>query len=149
MDFDLPDADNNRLRPPREAAINDVVRQDLPVRYAHVTAGDAAAKPGLIGNRSVAPPPDADGLVHVVEIVGLGIDDSTPHLPFDRLVALREARFAITAPGAAFVVLIRPNVGPAASGTDTIGPPPPVLLFPGIRASGAGTNGGTLEGSPV
>jgi len=72
MDFDLPDADNNRLRPPREAAINDVVRQDLPIRYAHVTAGDAAAKPGLIGNRSVAPPPDADGLVHVVEIVGLG-----------------------------------------------------------------------------
>lgn len=71
MDFDLPGADNDRLRGPLEAAINDVIRQDLPVRYAYVPVGDAAAEPGLIRNRSVAPPPDADGLVRVVEIVGL------------------------------------------------------------------------------
>jgi misacylated tRNA(Ala) deacylase len=71
MDFDLPEADNDRLRHPLEAAINDVIRQDLPVRYAYVPAGDAAAEPGVIRNRSVAPPPDADGLVRVVEIVGL------------------------------------------------------------------------------
>ena len=71
MDFDLPDADNDRLRAPLEAAINDVVRQDLPVRYQYVPAADAAAEPGLIRNRSVAPPPDTDGLVRIVEIVGL------------------------------------------------------------------------------
>jgi misacylated tRNA(Ala) deacylase len=71
MDFDLPDADNDRLRHPLEGAINDVIRQDLPVRYAYVSAGGAAAEPGVIRNRSVAPPPDADGLVRVVEIVGL------------------------------------------------------------------------------
>jgi misacylated tRNA(Ala) deacylase len=71
MDFDLPDADNDRLREPLEAAINDVIRQDLPVRYQYVPADEAAAEPGLIRNRSVAPPPDADGLVRLVEIVGL------------------------------------------------------------------------------
>jgi misacylated tRNA(Ala) deacylase len=71
MDFDLPDADNDRLRSPLEAAINDAIRQDLPVRYVYVPADDAAAEPALIRNRSVAPPPDAEGLVRVVEIVGL------------------------------------------------------------------------------
>ncbi len=71
MDFDLPEAKNDRLRSSLEAAINDVIRQDLPVRYAYVPAGDAAAEPGVIRNRSVAPPPDADGLVRVVEIAGL------------------------------------------------------------------------------
>jgi misacylated tRNA(Ala) deacylase len=71
MDFDLPDADNDRLRGPLEAAINDVIRQDLPVRYQYVPADEAAAESGLIRNRSVAPPPDAEGLVRLVEIVGL------------------------------------------------------------------------------
>jgi misacylated tRNA(Ala) deacylase len=64
-------ANNDRLRSPLEAAINDVISQDLPVRSAYVPAADAAAEPGVIRNRSVAPPPDADGLVRVVEIVGL------------------------------------------------------------------------------
>jgi misacylated tRNA(Ala) deacylase len=71
MDFDLPDADTDRLRGPMEAAINDVIRQDLPVRYQYVPAAEAAAESGLIRNRSVAPPPGADGLVRLVEIVGL------------------------------------------------------------------------------
>jgi len=70
MDFDLPDADNDRLRA-LEPEINDVIRQDLPVRYAYVTEADALAERGLIRNRSVAPPPAADGTVRVVEIVGL------------------------------------------------------------------------------
>jgi misacylated tRNA(Ala) deacylase len=70
MDFDLPDADNDRLRA-LEATINDVIRQDLPVRYQYVAAAEAAAEPGIIRNRSVAPPPGLDGLVRVVEIVGL------------------------------------------------------------------------------
>ncbi len=70
MDFDLPDADNDRLRA-LEPAINDVIRQDLPVRYAYVTEAEALAERGLVRNRSVAPPPDADGTIRVVEIVGL------------------------------------------------------------------------------
>ena len=70
MDFDLPDADNDRLRA-LEPAINDVIRQDLPVRYTWFDAAEAAAIPGLLRSRSVAPPPDADGTIRIVEIVGL------------------------------------------------------------------------------
>jgi misacylated tRNA(Ala) deacylase len=70
MDFDLPDADNDRLRA-LEPTINDVIRQDLPVRYAYVTEAEALAERGLVRNRSVAPPPTQDGTIRVVEIVGL------------------------------------------------------------------------------
>ena len=70
MDFDLPDADNDRLRA-LEPAINDVIRQDLPVRYAYVTEATAMAERGLVRNRSVAPPPTDDGTIRVVEILGL------------------------------------------------------------------------------
>jgi misacylated tRNA(Ala) deacylase len=70
MDFDLPDADNDRLRA-LEPEINDVIRQDLPLRYAYVPEADAVAERGLIRNRSVAPPPAPDGTVRIVEIVGL------------------------------------------------------------------------------
>jgi len=70
VDFDLPDADNARLRA-LEPAINDVVRQDLAVRYGYIPAVEAAAEPGLLRSRSVAPPPTADGSVRIVEIVGL------------------------------------------------------------------------------
>ena len=70
MDFDLPDADNDRLRA-LEPGINDVIRQDLPVRYVYVPLADAAAVPGLIRSRSVAPPPGDDGTIRIVEIVGL------------------------------------------------------------------------------
>jgi misacylated tRNA(Ala) deacylase len=70
MDFDLPDADNDRLRA-LEPGINDVIRQDLPVRYAYVPLADATAVPGLIRSRSVAPPPGDDGTIRIVEIVGL------------------------------------------------------------------------------
>jgi misacylated tRNA(Ala) deacylase len=55
MDFDLPDADNERLRG-LEPQINDVIRQDLAVRYAYVPLGEAVAEHGLIRSRSVAPP---------------------------------------------------------------------------------------------
>ena len=70
MDFDLPDADNDRLRA-LEGEINDVIRQDLPLRYAYVPEADALVERGLIRNRSVAPPPASDGTIRVVEIVGL------------------------------------------------------------------------------
>jgi misacylated tRNA(Ala) deacylase len=70
MDFDLPDADNDRLRA-LEAPLNDAIRQDLPLRYAYVPMAEAAAEPGLLRSKSVTPPPGDDGTVRIVEIVGL------------------------------------------------------------------------------
>jgi len=69
-DFDLPDVDNDRLRA-LEPQLNDVIKQDLPLRFEWVAAEALASEPGLIRCRSVAPPPAADGSVRVVEIVGL------------------------------------------------------------------------------
>jgi misacylated tRNA(Ala) deacylase len=70
MDFDLPGADNDRLRG-LEAAINDVLAQDHAVGADYVPLDDARRQPGLIRSRSVAPPPTPDGLIRVVEIAGL------------------------------------------------------------------------------
>jgi misacylated tRNA(Ala) deacylase len=70
MDFDLPDADNDKLRA-LEAGLNDLIRQDLPLRYTYVPLAEATAQHGLIRSRSVAPPPGDDGLIRIVEIVGL------------------------------------------------------------------------------
>jgi misacylated tRNA(Ala) deacylase len=69
-DFDLPDVDNDRLRA-LEPELNDVIRQDLPLRFAWIAADALASAPGLIRCQSVAPPPAPDGSVRVVEIVGL------------------------------------------------------------------------------
>jgi misacylated tRNA(Ala) deacylase len=69
-DFDLPDVDNDRLRA-LEPQLNDVIRQDLRLRFEWVAADALATEPGLIRCRSVAPPPAPDGSVRVVEIVGL------------------------------------------------------------------------------
>ena len=70
MDFDLPDADNDRLRA-LEPEINDVIRQDLPVRYAYVSGGRCAGRawshPQPVGGAA----PAEDGTIRVVEIVGL------------------------------------------------------------------------------
>lgn len=70
MDFDVPNADNDRLRA-LEGPINDLVRQDIPVRFAYVPMHEAQAERGLIRSRSVAPPPTPDGLIRIVEIEGL------------------------------------------------------------------------------
>ena len=70
MDFDLPDADNDRLRA-LEAPINHVIRQDLPVRYVYTPMAEASAQPGLLRSKAVTPPPLEDGTVRIVEIVSL------------------------------------------------------------------------------
>jgi misacylated tRNA(Ala) deacylase len=70
LDFDLPDADNDRLRA-LEAPINEVVRQDLAVCDDYVTVAEAHATPGLIRSKSVTPPPTSDGLIRIVDIAGL------------------------------------------------------------------------------
>ena len=70
MDFDVPGADNDRLRA-LEGPINDVIAQDIAVNFAYVPMAEAQAERGLIRSRSVAPPPTPDGKIRIVEIVGL------------------------------------------------------------------------------
>jgi misacylated tRNA(Ala) deacylase len=70
IDFDLPDADNDRIRA-LQGAINDAIRQDLPVRESYVPLREAREEAGLIRSRSVAPPPTMDNKIRVIEIVGL------------------------------------------------------------------------------
>ncbi len=70
MDFDVPGADNERLRA-LEEPINDLIRQDIAVTFAYVPMHEAQAERGLIRSRSVAPPPTPDGNIRIVEIVGL------------------------------------------------------------------------------
>jgi misacylated tRNA(Ala) deacylase len=70
MDFDVPGADNDRLRA-LEGPINDAIRQNIPVNFAYIGMSVAQAEHGLIRSRSVAPPPTPDGKVRIVEIVGL------------------------------------------------------------------------------
>jgi len=70
IDFDLPDADNDRLRA-LEGPINEAIRRDLPVSAQLVPFTQAQAEPGTLRSRSVAPPVGDDGLIRVIEIAGL------------------------------------------------------------------------------
>ena len=70
MDFDLPGADNDRLRA-LEGPINDAIGQDLAVNFLYVPMEEAQRQHGLIRSRSVAPPPTPDGRIRIVEIAGL------------------------------------------------------------------------------
>jgi misacylated tRNA(Ala) deacylase len=69
MDFDLPDAENERLKA-LEAPINEAIRADLAVGDCYVPLEQATQEHGLIRTRS-AMPPTADGTVRVVEIGAL------------------------------------------------------------------------------
>lgn len=70
IDFDLPDADNDRLRA-LEPELNDVIAQDLPVLAHHMSLTEAHAEKGLLRSRSVSPPPSSEGLIRIIEIAGL------------------------------------------------------------------------------
>jgi misacylated tRNA(Ala) deacylase len=70
MDFDVPGADNDRLRA-LEGPINEAIRQDIAVNFVYLPMHEAQAEHGLIRSRSVAPPPTRDGKIRIVEIVGL------------------------------------------------------------------------------
>ena len=67
IDFDLPDADNDKLRA-LEGPINDAIRQDFAVSTTYLPYDAASNEPGLLRSRSVAPPPSPDGMVRIVEI---------------------------------------------------------------------------------
>lgn len=70
VDFDLPGADNDRLRA-LDPAIADVIRRDLAVGAHWMVYDDAKAIPGMFRSKAVAPPPQEDGTVRIVEIAGL------------------------------------------------------------------------------
>ena len=70
MDFDLPDFDNDRLRG-LEEEINAAIRAGLPVVTRYIPFDEARATPGLLRSAAVAPPPNADGTVRIVDIAGL------------------------------------------------------------------------------
>lgn len=70
IDFDLPDADNDRLRA-LEPAINDAIAQDLAVGELTMALRDAHEEPGLLRSKAVTPPPQEDGTVRIIEIKGL------------------------------------------------------------------------------
>ena len=70
IDFDLPDADNQRIRA-LEPGINDAIAQDLAVREVCVPYHDAHEEAGLLRSKAVTPPPQADGTIRVIEIDGL------------------------------------------------------------------------------
>ncbi len=71
LDFDLPGAENAERLRALDGPINDVIRQDLPVRASSMDWDAANATPGLFRSKSVAPPRGDDGQVRIVEIVGL------------------------------------------------------------------------------
>src|SRR5215475_4201614 len=52
MDFDIPGADNDRLRA-LEGPINEIIAQDIAVCFSYVPMAEAQAVPGLIRSRSV------------------------------------------------------------------------------------------------
>lgn len=70
IDFDLPDADNQRIRT-LEPEINDAIAQDLAVSEDCVPYRDAHAEAGLLRSKAVTPPPQAGGTIRVIEIAGL------------------------------------------------------------------------------
>jgi misacylated tRNA(Ala) deacylase len=70
MDFDIPDADNDRLRA-LEAPINAAIEEDLRVSDSYLPYVQAQGERGIIRTRSVAPPPTEDGMIRIVEIAGL------------------------------------------------------------------------------
>lgn len=70
MDFDLPEAENDRLRA-LDGPVNDAIRQDVAVTDSYIGIDDLAQQPGLIRTRSAAPPPTPDGTVRIVDIAGI------------------------------------------------------------------------------
>jgi misacylated tRNA(Ala) deacylase len=70
IDFDLPDADNDRIRA-LEPAVNDAIRSDLRVSATYASPQRLHSEAGLLRSRSVAPPPQPDGSVRIIEIAGL------------------------------------------------------------------------------
>lgn len=70
VDFDMPGVYPDWLRS-LDGPVNEVIRQNLPVRSFHMPWAQAEAEPGMFRSKSVSPPPQEDGSVRIVEIAGL------------------------------------------------------------------------------
>ena len=70
MDFDLPDFDNDKLRG-LEEEINAAIRAGLPVVARYVPFDEARTTAGLMRSAAVAPPPNAEGMVRIIDIENL------------------------------------------------------------------------------
>jgi misacylated tRNA(Ala) deacylase len=70
MDFDLPNADNERLKA-LDGPINDAIRQDLKIGDTYIPLEAATREHGLIRTRSALPPTTPDGTIRIVEIGAL------------------------------------------------------------------------------
>lgn len=76
LDFDMPEAPQNREA--LEAALNDLVADDLAVSAAWITEAELDADPGLVKTLSVAPPRGA-GRIRLIRIgAGAGQVDLQP-----------------------------------------------------------------------
>ncbi len=67
LDFDLTGSDAERLRA-LAGPVNDVVREDLPIRAFLMPWDEANSVPGLFRSKAVSPPRQDDGTVRIVEI---------------------------------------------------------------------------------
>lgn len=70
VDFDLPGVYPEWLRA-LDGPVNDVIRQDLPIRTFYMPWTEAVTIPGMFRSKSVSPPPQEDGTVRIVEIDGI------------------------------------------------------------------------------
>ena len=70
VDFDMPGVYPDWLRS-LDGPMNDVIRQDLPIRTFYMAWAEAEAEAGMFRSKSVSPPPQEDGTVRIVEITGL------------------------------------------------------------------------------
>ena len=70
VDFDMPGVYPDWLRS-LDGPMNDVIRQDLPIRTFYMPWAEAEAEAGMFRSKSVSPPPQEDGTVRIVEITGL------------------------------------------------------------------------------
>jgi misacylated tRNA(Ala) deacylase len=70
IDFDLPYVDNDQLRGLVDP-INEALRCDFPIQQIFVPASQVHVEPGLVRSKSVTPPPQKDGSMRIIDIVGL------------------------------------------------------------------------------
>jgi misacylated tRNA(Ala) deacylase len=70
VDFDMPGIHPDWLRG-LDGPMNEVIRQDLPIRIFSMPWTVAEAEPGMFRSKSVSPTPQEDGSVRIVEITGL------------------------------------------------------------------------------
>lgn len=70
IDFDLPNADNEKLRA-LEPEVNGFIEERIEVVERYWSEDEVRREPGVLRSAAVPPPPQSDGTIRVVEILGL------------------------------------------------------------------------------